>query len=261
VGSITEYLNPALWRDWIYASIDQLGYTAFWFAVLQIIFINFLLSGDNAVVIALACRGLPPQQRRWGMVVGAGLAVILRIIFIGVIAWLMLLPYFKLAGGAALVMIAAKLLVPQDADRDEIQAVPHLWRAVMVIAVADVIMSLDNIIAIAVIARGNFLLLAIGLVISIPLIMAGAALIITVFDRFAIFVWAGAALLGWVAGEVIATDPAVASYLTAVGGGNFSRQVEFAAGGAGALLAIGAGGLWRSLHGTKIRSGAARSKA
>jgi YjbE family integral membrane protein len=260
VGSIAEYLNPALWREWIHASVDQLGYTAFWLAVLQIIFVNVLLSGDNAVVIAMACRGLPAQQRRWGMVIGAGVAVILRIIFIGVVARLMLLPYLKLVGGAALVLIAAKLIVPDDADRDEIRAVAHLWRAVLIIVFADIIMSLDNIIAIAAIAQGNFLLLAIGLMVSIPLIMAGATLIIELLDRFPILVWCGAALLGWVAGETIATDLALA-HLTAPFGEKISQQVEFAAAGAGALLAIGVGGLWRQLHETKFRSGVAGHQA
>jgi len=260
VASIAEYLNPALWRDLVHASVDQLGYAAFWLAVLQIIFVNLLLSGDNAVVIAMACRGLPTQQRRWGIVIGAGVAVFLRIIFIGVVARLMLLPYLKLAGGAALVLIAAKLIVPDDPGRDEIRAVAHLWRAVLIIAFADIIMSLDNIIAIAAVAQGDFLLLAIGLMIAIPLIMAGATLIIVLLDRFPILVWVGTALLGWIAGETIATDPAVVRFTTSFGE-KISHQVEFAAAGAGALLAIGAGGLWRQWHGAGIQSGAADRKA
>src|SRR5271169_2074718 len=113
MASLVEYLNPALWREWFDASVDQLGYTAFWFAVLQIIFVNFLLSGDNTVVIAMACRGLPPHQRRWGLVIGAGVAVCLLIIFSEIVARLMLLPYLKLIGGVALFYIAAKLLVPE----------------------------------------------------------------------------------------------------------------------------------------------------
>ncbi len=177
MSSIAEYFNPALWRDWFHLGVEQLGYAAFWLAVLRIVFVNFLLSGDNAVVIAMACRELPPQQRRWGLVIGAGVAVILRVILVGVMAWLMLLPYLKLVGGVALIFIAAKLLVPEDPDRDEIQAVAHLWRAVMIIAVADIVMSIDNMVAIAAIAQGNILLLAIGLAVSIPLIVAGAALV------------------------------------------------------------------------------------
>jgi YjbE family integral membrane protein len=254
VVALVEYLNPASWRDWLHASVDQLGYAAFWFAVLQIIFINFLLSGDNAVVIAMACRNLPPHQRRWGLVIGAGVAVILRIVFAGIVIRLMLFPYLKLIGGVALLYIAARLLVPEDADRTEVEAVAHLWRAIRIVVVADIVMSLDNIIAIVAVARGNLLLLAIGLAVSIPLIVAGAALIMALLERFNILIWAGAALLGWVAGEVIATDPAIAHYFTASFGENFMRQAEFAACGAGALLVIAAGGLWRQLHEIKTRA-------
>jgi YjbE family integral membrane protein len=263
VNVIAEFLSPTLWHDWIHSGIAQLGYAAFWLAVLQIIFVNLLLSGDNAVVIAMACRGLEPRQRRWGIALGAGVAVILRLVFIGIIARLMLLPYLKLAGGVALLIIAAKLVVPDDPDKDEVQAAAHLWRVVLIVAAADIVMSLDNVIAIAAVAQGNLLLLAIGLIVSIPLITVGAALIITLIDRFPIFVWAGAALLGWVAGEVIATDAAVVARLTSAFGGSFSHQVVFAAEGAGMLLAIGAGGLWRSLHETKIAAstaGAIRSR-
>lgn len=253
---IAQLLHPALWHDWIDTSVGQLGYTAFWFAVLQIVFVNLLLSGDNAVVIAMACRSLPPPQRRWGIVLGAGVAVILRIVFVGVFARLMLLPYLKLGGGAALLFVAAKLIVPEEPDRDEVQAVVHLWRAVMLIAIADIVMSLDNVIAIAAIAEGNLLLLAIGLVVSIPLITIGAALIMALTDGFPIFVWAGSALLGWIAGGVIATDPAVTAHLTAAFGATLTQQIGFAAAGAGALFAIGVGGLWRSVHDAKIAAAA-----
>jgi YjbE family integral membrane protein len=253
VGAVTEYLHAALWRDWLHASIDHLGYAAFWLAALQIVFINLLLSGDNAVIIAMACRGLPAQQRRWGIVLGAGVAVILRIVFVGVIARLMLLPYFKLAGGVALVLIAAKLVVPEPADRDDVRAAAHLWRAVMIVAAADIIMSVDNVIAIAAAARGDFLLLVIGIAVSVPMIMAGAAMIIALIDRFPILVWAGAALLGWVAGDTIATDPAVIHF-TATFGDDFPQRAEVAAGGAAMLLAIGIGGLWRRLHVVKAQA-------
>jgi YjbE family integral membrane protein len=262
VGSVAQYLHPALWRDWFHASVAQLDLAVFWLAVLQIIFINILLSGDNAVVIAMACRGLPAEQRRWGIVAGAGAAVVLRVIFVGVVAELMLLPYLKLVGGLALLVIAAKLIVPDDADKDEIQAAAHVWRAVMIIVVADIVMSLDNVIAIAAIAQGNLLLLVIGLAVSIPLIMAGAALITVLLDRFPILIWAGSALLGWVAGGVIATDPAVVGHLAAAFGEKFAHQAELAAAGAATLLAIAAGGLWWRLHtAAKIRADAARAQA
>src|SRR5262249_37416253 len=153
--------------------------------------------------IAMACRGLPPRQRLWGMILGAGVAVVLRIVFTFVVASLMTLPYLKIVGGLALFYIAAKLLVPEDQDDGEGEAVEPLWRAVRIVAIADIIMSLDNVIAIAAAAAGNMALLVLGLAISIPLIVAGAALIMALLDRFPILVWAGAALLGWIVGEVI----------------------------------------------------------
>src|SRR5262245_30711020 len=164
-------IDPANWLGMISSGWNDLGQTAFWVALLKIMWINILLSGDNAVVIAMACRGLPPRQRMWGMVLGAGVAVLLRIVFTGVVASLMLLPYLKLIGGLALFYIAAKLLVPDDPDESEVEAVEHLWRAVRIVAVADIIMSLDNVIAIAAAAQGNMALLVIGLGISIPLIV------------------------------------------------------------------------------------------
>jgi YjbE family integral membrane protein len=260
VGTLAEYFHPALWRDWLHAGVGQLGYTAFWFAVLQIIFINILLSGDNAVVIAMACRGLPPHQRRWGLVIGAGIAVCLLIIFSEIIARLMLLPYLKLIGGAALLYIAAKLLVPEAADKNEVEAVAHLWRAIRIVVVADIIMSLDNITAVAATAKGDFLLIAIGLAVSIPLIVAGAALIMALLERFPVLVWAGAALLGWVAGETIASDPALSGHFAASVGEKFVQQVEFAAAGAGAAFVIAAGGLWRRVNEINAHADAAGAK-
>ena len=207
--SLAQIFDPAAWSAMLLRGWSDMDETEFWLAVVKIIWINILLSGDNAVVIAFACRGLPQRQRIWGMVLGAGVAVLLRIIFTGVVASLMLLPWLKIVGGLALFYIAAKLLVPDDADRDETEAVEHLWRAVRIVAVADIVMSLDNVIAIAAAAGGNMALLVLGLSISIPLIVAGAALIMSLLDRFPILVWAGAALLGWIAGEVVATDPVV----------------------------------------------------
>jgi YjbE family integral membrane protein len=260
VSSLAPYLHAAPWRDWLAASAGEFHTTAFWLAVLQIVFADLLLSGDNAVIIALACRGLPEHQRRWGIVLGAGVAVLLRVIFVGIIARLMLLPYLHLVGGLALLVIAAKLIVPDEPDRTEIQAVSHLLRAVMIIAVADIVMSLDNVIAIAALAQGNLLLLIIGLAVSIPLIMVGATLISALLDRFPILIWAGAALLGWVAGGVIATDPAVAKYLTSMFGDAIAHEAELAAASAAAFLAVTAGGLWSRLQAAaKIRANAARA--
>ncbi len=259
-GSLAPYLNPALWSDWIRASAAEIDAAAFWIAVSQLIFIDLLLSGDNAVVIAMACRGLPPRQRLWGMIIGAAVAVLLRVVFSGILAQLMLLPYLKLIGGLALIYIAANLLVPEDEEKRELAAVAHLGRAIGIIVVADVVMSLDNIVAIAAIAKGNFLLLGFGLAASIPLILAGAALVMALIDRFAILVWAGAALLGWIAGEVIATDPVVVGHLTASFGDRFAHQAEFAASGSGAMRALAAGGLWRRLHELHSRRVAARAQ-
>jgi YjbE family integral membrane protein len=255
---MAEYFSPILWRDWFYVGINELGYTTFWFAVVQIIFINALLSGDNAIVIAMACRGLPPQQRRWGLILGAGLAVLLRIVFTVVLASLMLLPYLKLIGGAALLYISAKLLVPEEPDKNEIEAAAHLWRAVLLVVIADIVMSFDNVVAIAAAARGDFFLLAIGLAISIPLLVVGAALVAVLLDRFPVLIWAGAALLGWIGGQAMATDPVFSARFAALGG-NVARQVEFAASVSGAALAIAAGGLWQRWRKTHVHSGSPRN--
>jgi YjbE family integral membrane protein len=251
VGFVAQYLNPALWLQTLGSDVGQ---AAFWVAVLQIIFINILLSGDNAVIIAMACRGLPPPQRLWGMVIGAGAAVLLRIVFGGIVAKLMLLPFLKLIGGTTLFYIAARLLVPEETDRSEVEAVAHLWRVAKIVVVADIVMSLDNIIAVAAAAGGDIVLLSIGLTISIPLIVAGAALIMGLLDRFPILVWAGAGLLGWIAGEVVATDPAVQGFLTRAFGAKLASDAEFAAAGAGLYLVIATGGLWRKLRQTKAQA-------
>jgi YjbE family integral membrane protein len=181
---------------------------AFWLAVGKIIWINVLLSGDNALVIAMACRGLHGRHRLWGMIIGAGIAVVLLIAFTGVVATLMALPYLKLVGGIALLVIAAKLLVPED-EGDEIAAGTTLWHAIRIVVIADIIMSLDNVIAVAAAANGQLSLLILGLAISIPMIIAGAALIMIVLDRLPILIWLGATLLGWIAGDVIESDPAI----------------------------------------------------
>jgi YjbE family integral membrane protein len=223
------------------------------------------LSGDNALVIALACRGLEPRQRLWGMILGAGAAVILRIIFTGIVATLMEWPYLKLVGGLALLLIAAKLLVPEDEDEGGVQSASHLWHAVQIVVIADIVMSLDNVIAVAAAANGSVPLLILGLAISIPLIVAGAALIMALLTRLPVLVWAGAALLGWIAGDVIATDPALAPRLQAVFAGSLGGKLDgwlamfgmaprFASGGNGGELVCGvlgvvvvlvAGAIWR----------------
>lgn len=253
MSGLAQHLNPAQWRDWLSAAIAQAGYATFWLGVLRIIFVNLLLSGDNAVVIAMACRGLPPPQRHWGLIAGAGVAVLLRIVLVGALAFLMLLPYFKLLGGVALLFIAAKLLVPEASGRDGMPAAGQLWRAVAVIAIADIVMSFDNMVAIAAIAQGNVLLLALGLAVSIPMIVVGAAMVMALLDRFPILIWAGTALLGWIAGELIIADPALSKHLAATFGAQLTQQIGFAAPSTGMALAIAAGGLWRSWHESRPR--------
>ena len=217
---------------------------AFWVAVGKIIWINVLLSGDNALVIALACRGLAPRQRLWGMIFGASAAVVLRIVFTGIVASLMELPYLKLVGGLALLVIAAKLLVPEQEDEEGVKSASHLWAAIQIVVVADIVMSLDNVIAVAAAANGSFPLLILGLAISIPLIVAGAALIMALLNRLPILVWAGAALLGWIAGDVIATDPVVHPKLQALFAGPAGVKLDTLLGllGIGPHFANGNGG-------------------
>jgi YjbE family integral membrane protein len=238
---------------------------AYWLAVGKIIWINVLLSGDNALVIAMACRGLHGRHRLWGMVIGAGIAVLLRIAFTGVVATLMELPYLKLAGGLALLVIAAKLLVPEDED-NEITAGTTLWHAVRIVVIADIVMSLDNVIAVAAAANGQVALLILGLAISIPMIIAGAALIMLILDRFPILVWLGAMLLGWIAGDVIASDPVVQPFLKQLFDGQMVLNldatstifgvsphvslngdlIDIIASVLGAIVVLAAGSIWRS---------------
>jgi YjbE family integral membrane protein len=213
VSWLWQIFDPATISSFFTQFRSEMAEPTFWVAVGKIIWINILLSGDNALVIALACRGLKPRHRLWGMIFGAGAAVLLRIIFTGIVASLMALPYLKLVGGLALIVIAAKLLVPENENEDDIESASHLWQAIQIVVVADIVMSLDNVIAVAAAANGSVPLLILGLAISVPLIVAGAALIMALLEKLPVLVWAGAALLGWIAGEVIATDPGVEPWL------------------------------------------------
>lgn len=181
--------------------------------ILEIVWVNIVLSGDNAVVIALACRGLPPHLRRTGMIAGAGVAVGLRIVFTILITALLTTPFVKIVGGILLLWIGAKLLVDPRDDAHEVEPNDRLWGAIRTVAVADAVMSLDNVLAIAAVARGSTFLLVLGLLISVPLIVAGAAILLRILERLPILAWAGGVLLGWVAGEMIVTDPFVAAHL------------------------------------------------
>lgn len=187
--------------------------------VLKIIWINILLSGDNAVVIALACRGLPRRQRIWGIILGAGAAVVLRVVFTVGLQFVLEIPWLRLIGGLLLLWIAIKLLIQEEADEDSIDSAENLWAAVKTVAIADIVMSLDNVLAIAAAAKGHPWLIAFGLAVSIPLIVAGATLIMALLSRFPILVWAGAGLLGWIAGELLMEDPMSRPYFDQIGAG------------------------------------------
>jgi YjbE family integral membrane protein len=265
VNWLSQVVDPANIGAFFALVQTDMQRPAFWFAVGKIIWINVLLSGDNALVIAMACRGLHGRHRLWGMVIGAGIAVLLRIAFTGVVATLMELPYLKLVGGLALLIIAAKLLVPEDED-NEITAGTTLWHAVRIVLIADIVMSLDNVIAVAAAANDQFSLLILGLAISIPMIVAGAALIVLILDRLPILVWLGAMLLGWIAGDVIASDPVVMPFLKRLFDGEIVLNLEatstvfgvsphFSLNGdlidiiasvLGAIVVLAAGSIWRS---------------
>src|SRR5262245_40333006 len=223
----------------------------FWIAVLQIIFVNIILSGDNAVVIAMACLTLPPKQRLWGMILGAGVAVLLRVLFTLVIAQAMAYPYLKLVGGALLFYVAIKL-VTEDADGDEggVESAHTLWRAVRIGAIADIVMSLDNVIAIAAAAETaaaqvdlvhataiKSTLIIIGLATSVPLIIAGSAILMALLERYRVLVWGGGALLGWIAGDVMAGDPALTGWFSP----SVLHGFHVWGGPIGAIMVLGAG--------------------
>ena len=179
----------------------------FWIALLQIIGINIVLSGDNAVVIALAARGLPADQQKRAVAWGSGAAVVMRILLTLVAVELLRLPYLKLVGAALLLWIAVQLLVPEEEGHGSGTGNTSLAAAIKTILIADLVMSLDNVIAVAAAAKGNTALLVIGLAISIPMVVFASRLLLTLMDRFPIIITLGAALLGWVAGDMAVTDP------------------------------------------------------
>jgi YjbE family integral membrane protein len=242
----------------LYSSIGELAQAPFWAAVLEIALVNILLSGDNAVIIAMACRDLPRSQRTWGIALGAGVGVVLRLIFTGAITWLFELPYLKIIGGVALLYIGARLLAARHPESSQVEISVRLWRAVWIVVVADVVMSFDNILALVEIANGDVALLAIGLAISIPLVVGGAALITTLLDRLPILIWAGAALLGWVGGHTLIGDTAITTAVAGPAGARFASHVGLAAAASGALLVIVTGGRWRRRLLSKQREQAPR---
>ena len=184
----------------------------FWLLLLQIMAVNLILSGDNAVVIALACRDLPPQQQTWGIFLGAGIAVGLLLVFTFFVAYLLGIPYLRLGFGAALFWIAYRLMLPSE-EVGHVEAATSLMHAIRAIVIADVVMSFDNIVAVAGVANGNFVLMALGLAISIPMVMYGASLLVTLLKRFPAIVPGAAALIGFVGGEIMLEDPAWAAWV------------------------------------------------
>ena len=194
----------------------EFGSPQFWLAGVEIIVINILLSGDNAVVIALACRNLPAQQRKWGVIWGAAGAVVLRIILTFFAVALLDLPWLKVVGGVLLLWIGVKLIAEDDGDgHEEVQASNKLLGAIRTVIIADLVMSLDNVIGVAAAAKGSVFLLVFGLVVSIPLVIAGSQLIMKMIERFPILVLAGGGLLGFVAGEMAVTDRALEAWINA----------------------------------------------
>ena len=192
--------------------IEYLSSPEVWAKLLTIIGIDIVLSGDNAVVIALACRSLPPQQQKWGIILGAGAAVALRVLFTIFIAYLIMVPYLRIVGGALLFWVGFKLVVGEGGDED-VEPADSLWRAIRIIVIADAVMSLDNVIAVAAASKGDVILLIAGLLISIPLVVYGAPLMLKLIVRYPFIVTGGAALIGYIGGEVIITDQVLEGWL------------------------------------------------
>ena len=210
----------------------------FWIAVGQIILIDILLGGDNAVVIALACRGLPHKQRKLGIIYGTAGAIVLRVVLIGFALALLAVPFLKVVGALLLVWIGVKLLVPQPEDgaHSSITSSDKLWGAVKTVIIADLVMSVDNVLAIAGAAQSagqhQLPLVIFGLLVSIPIIVAGSQLVLKLMDRFPIIITLGGMLLGWIAGQMAYTDPVLKPYLPD------SKTWEYVAAAAGALLVL-----------------------
>ncbi|PJX26402.1 hypothetical protein CAP48_10465 [Advenella sp. S44] len=187
----------------------DVGSSAFWLALLEIVWVNILLSGDNAVVIALAARTLPENQQKKAIVIGSGAAIVMRIILTLVAAKLLMLPYLKIVGAVLLVYIGVSLVNSGDDDGGQEKTHATLMSAIRTILVADLVMSLDNVVAVAAAAHGDTTLLIIGLALSIPLVIFGSTLLLSVIEKFPVIVWLGAALLGYIAGEMFVGDPVI----------------------------------------------------
>jgi YjbE family integral membrane protein len=242
--------------------MDALLTAQFWVAVGQIIMIDILLGGDNAVVIALACRKLPPPQRTKGIIWGAVGAIVLRVILIFFALQLLAIPFLKLVGALLLLWIGVKLLLPEDGDgHGNIEGSDRLWGAVKTVIVADLVMSVDNVIAIAGAAETaggdhTMPLVIFGLVVSIPIIVWGSQLVIGLMDRYPVIITLGAMLLGWIAGTMAVSDPALVNpdVVPQVPKLVVTDTIKYGAGVAGALLVFGMG---RYLQARRGASGSA----
>ena len=226
--------------------MEMLQTPEFWIGLVKIVWINTILSGDNAVVIALAARTLPPQHQKLAVLWGSGAAVVLLVLFTIGAAKLMELPYVQLVGGAMLLWIGVKLLA--DEDEDEHGEAKHhgtLMSAIRTIVIADLIMSLDNVIAVAAAAQGSLTLLILGLAISIPVVIFGATLMVKVMERFPVIAVAGACLIGWVAGETIMSDAILKDRLTASG------WLHYAGAALGAVIVVAVGKMLQSRASTR----------
>jgi len=225
--------------------MDMLQDVNFWIGLMKIIWINIILSGDNAVVIALAARSLPAHQQKKAILFGSGAAVVLRIVLTVVAAYLLQLSFLQVAGGLLLLYIGVQLLSEEEDEDEGDKQVNGLLAAVRTILIADLVMSLDNVIAVAAAAKGNNVLLLIGLAISIPLVIFGSTLMIRLMERFPIIVTLGAALIGWVGGETIVNDVALKATLAAY------PWLHYAAAAAGAIFVVMLG---RALQKRRVQS-------
>src|SRR5215213_1409824 len=216
--------------------LEELLSQAFWLGLLKIIGVNIILSGDNAVVIALAARSLPQKQQKQAVFWGAGAAVIMRIILTIFAVALLTLPWLKLIGSLLLFWIGVKLLIPEDGE-ENIDSSDNLMAAIKTILIADLVMSIDNVIAVAAAAQGSYTLLILGLAISIPLVIFGSTLMIKLMERFPIIVVLGAGLIGWVAGETIASDAVLKDFASG------RPWLHYVAAALGAALVVGLGKL------------------
>ena len=230
--------------------LEQFATQVFWIGLLKIIGVNIILSGDNAVVIALAARSLPARQQKMAIIWGSGAAVVMRIILTIFAVALLTLPWLKLVGSLLLFWIGVKLLIPEEGD-ENISASDNMISAIKTILIADLVMSIDNVIAVAAAAQGSMTLLILGLAISIPLVIFGSTLLLHLMERWPVIITIGGGLLGFVAGEMLVTDPALKDWLMGAGvqfDGNGKPYVaglglEIMCGVIGAIIVVAAGTL------------------